>query len=43
VLVDDAVRNIDAAVAAGWHGILHRDAASTEEALEALASQLSRG
>jgi HAD superfamily hydrolase (TIGR01509 family) len=37
VLVDDAVRNVDGAVAAGWHGVLHRDAASTGEALGALA------
>jgi HAD superfamily hydrolase (TIGR01509 family) len=43
VLVDDAVGNVDGAIAAGWRAVLHRDAASTEEALEALASQLSRG
>ena len=42
VLVDDAVRNVDAAVAAGWHGVLNRDAASTEEALGTLVSKLSR-
>jgi len=40
VLVDDAPRNVDGAVAAGWHGVLHRDAVGTEAALDALASQL---
>jgi HAD superfamily hydrolase (TIGR01509 family) len=43
VLVDDSVRNVDGAVAAGWQGVLHRDAASTEQALEELTSRLSRG
>ena len=43
VLVDDAARNVDGAVATGWHGVLHRDAASTEEALDALTSRLASG
>jgi HAD superfamily hydrolase (TIGR01509 family) len=36
VLVDDVARNVDGAVAAGWHAILHHDATSTREALDAL-------
>ena len=43
VLVDDSGRNVEGAVAAGWHGVLHRDPAITEEALEAMASRLSHG
>ena len=43
VLVDDAARNVDSAVAAGWHGVLHRDAAGTSEALEAFGARLSDG
>jgi HAD superfamily hydrolase (TIGR01509 family) len=43
VLVDDSARNVRGAVAAGWHGVRHRDAPSTEEALEALGSRLGSG
>ena len=34
LLVDDSALNVEGALAAGWHGVRHRDAASTKEALE---------
>jgi FMN phosphatase YigB (HAD superfamily) len=40
VLVDDVAGNVEGAVAAGWRGIRHTDAASTARALEALDSEL---
>jgi putative hydrolase of the HAD superfamily len=40
VLVDDVAGNVEGAVAAGWRGIRHTDAASTAQALEALDSGL---
>jgi HAD superfamily hydrolase (TIGR01509 family) len=43
VLVDDSALNVDGAVAAGWRGVRHRDAASTREALGALTAQLTLG
>jgi len=37
VFIDDHEANIAAARARGWHGIVHRDFASTRDSLEALA------
>jgi HAD superfamily hydrolase (TIGR01509 family) len=43
VLVDDSAPNIEGAVAAGWHGVRHRDAWGTREALRALGIHLGVG
>jgi HAD superfamily hydrolase (TIGR01509 family) len=43
VLVDDSAPNIEGALAAGWHGVRHRDARGTREALRDLGIHLRVG